>query len=191
MHTSDFGRSIFELSSTTGRSVLIISEKTWTCLTHVLSDADGAIRNPPSARRSYEKNWVIFSTSPASSYIQYELNATSWAIAKLIGGGLTTRKVTDPVEEPCLLGPSREEIMSRHSMNGAAWHQTTPALKLILCNRSNTSCNARFSLLHNSSIQAPKWLGPATALREVFRCLVSSATVQHARGQQAAGSNDE
>jgi hypothetical protein len=55
---------------------------------------------------------------------------------------LTTRKMTDPVEEPCLLEPSREGIMSRHFMNGAAWHQTTPALKLILCNRSYTSCNA-------------------------------------------------
>ncbi|PVH89050.1 hypothetical protein DL98DRAFT_508889 [Cadophora sp. DSE1049] len=98
-------------------------------------------RNPPSTRQSYEKNWVMFFPSPATSYLQYELNSTTRTFAQLIGGGLTTQNMTDPFEEPCLseeLGETETNIFTVSS----SWHQATPTLKLILCARSNTSCIA-------------------------------------------------
>lgn len=66
----------------------------------------------------------------------------SRTFAKLIGGGLTTPNMTDPLEEPCLLDPSIEEIKSGHYNDNSTWHQATPSLKLILCTRSNSTCNA-------------------------------------------------
>ncbi|KAH7409520.1 hypothetical protein BKA64DRAFT_570446 [Cadophora sp. MPI-SDFR-AT-0126] len=98
-------------------------------------------RNPPSTRQSYEKNWVMFFPSPATSYLQYELNSTTRTFAQLIGGGLTTQNMTDPFEQPCLsdeLGEAETDIFTVSS----SWHQATPALKLILCTQSNTSCIA-------------------------------------------------
>lgn len=98
-------------------------------------------RNPPSTRQSYEKNWVMFFPSPATSYLQYELNSTTRTFAQLIGGGLTTQNMTDLAEEPCLsdeLGEIETDIFTVSS----SWHQTTPALNLVLCERSNTSCIA-------------------------------------------------
>ncbi|KAK0110013.1 hypothetical protein ONS95_002675 [Cadophora gregata] len=98
-------------------------------------------RNPPSTRQSYEKNWVMFFPSPATSYLQYELNSTTRTFAQLIGGGLTTQNMTDPFEKPCLadgLGETETDIFTVSS----SWHQATPALKLVLCTRSNTTCIA-------------------------------------------------
>lgn len=97
-------------------------------------------RNPPSTRRSYEKNWVMFSPSPSTTYIQYDLNSTTRTFAQLIGGGFTTLNMTDPLEGPCLAEPTPEELANGHNMAGASWHQATPSLKLILCERINQTC---------------------------------------------------
>jgi hypothetical protein len=85
----------------------------------------------------------MFSPSPSTSYVQYELNATARTFAQLIGGGLTTTNETDPTEVPCLSDPTPEEVMDAHFMANASWHQATPALKLILCTRSNSTCIAQ------------------------------------------------
>ncbi|TVY94456.1 hypothetical protein LAWI1_G000229 [Lachnellula willkommii] len=98
-------------------------------------------RSPPSSRRSYEKNWVMFSPSSSSSYLQYELTSSRRTIAQLIGGGLTTPNITDPLEEPCLQDPTIGEIAGSHYNENSTWHQATPSLKLILCSRSNSTCN--------------------------------------------------
>ena len=101
-------------------------------------------RNPPSARRSYEKNWVMFSPSSSVSYLQYELNSTTRTFAQLIGAGLTTTNQTDISEEPCLDEPTPLDVSGGHFLAGASWHQATPALKLVLCTRSNSTCINRF-----------------------------------------------
>lgn len=97
-------------------------------------------RNPPWTRRSYEKNWVMFSSSSSKTYIQYDLNSTTRTFAQLVGGGLTTPNMTDPSEEPCLHDPTPEELANGHYMADASWHQATPSLKLILCERSDQTC---------------------------------------------------
>ncbi|KAF4633118.1 hypothetical protein G7Y89_g4998 [Cudoniella acicularis] len=99
-------------------------------------------RNPPSTRQSYEKNWVVFSPSSTSSYLQYDLNSSTRTFAKLVGGGLTTPNMTDQSEKSCLHDPTLEEVKSRHYNLNSTWHQATPALKLILCSRSSASCIA-------------------------------------------------
>ncbi|KAB8294793.1 hypothetical protein EYC80_006754 [Monilinia laxa] len=43
-------------------------------------------------------------------------------------------------EIPCLIDATLEEIASNKYMANAVWHQTTPALKLILCTRFNATC---------------------------------------------------
>lgn len=97
-------------------------------------------RNPPSTRKSYEKNWLTFSPTPSTSYIQYELSPTKRTIAQLIGSGLTTPNLTDPSEQPCLHDATPAEISRNKYMANATWHQATPSLKLILCARTNTTC---------------------------------------------------
>ncbi|TGO87641.1 hypothetical protein BPOR_0213g00120 [Botrytis porri] len=97
-------------------------------------------RNPPETRRSYEKNWFIFSPTPSSSYVHYELTSSQRTFAKLIGNGFTTTNLTDPNEIPCLIDATPEQIALNRYMANATWHQATPALKLILCTRSNNSC---------------------------------------------------
>ncbi|KAM3075397.1 hypothetical protein ACMFMG_007164 [Clarireedia jacksonii] len=102
-------------------------------------------RNPPETRRSYEKNWLIFSPTPSSSYVQYELTSSQRTFAKLIGGGFTTTNVTDPIEVSCLTDASALDVSKNKYMANGTWHQATPALKVILCNRSDSSCNAETS----------------------------------------------
>lgn len=97
-------------------------------------------RTPISTRRSYEKNWMVFSPSPQESYLQYEIDSKKRTFAKLIGNGLTTSNMTDPSEEPCLSDPSVEDLASGHYFAGSSWHQATPSLKLVLCERSDTAC---------------------------------------------------
>jgi hypothetical protein len=82
----------------------------------------------------------MFSPSPSVSYLQYELNSTSRTFAQLVGAGLTTTNETDTLEEPCLREPTPEEANGGHFMAGASWHQATPALRLVLCTRTNSSC---------------------------------------------------
>lgn len=102
-------------------------------------------RNPPETRQSYEKNWLIFSPTPSSSYVQYEMTSSQRTFAKLIGGGLTTTNLTDPTELPCLVDASASGASMDNYMTNGTWHQATPALKLILCNLSDSSCNAETS----------------------------------------------
>ncbi|TEY59659.1 hypothetical protein BOTCAL_0189g00120 [Botryotinia calthae] len=97
-------------------------------------------RNPRETRRSYEKNWFIFSPTPSSSYVHYELTSSQRTFAKLIGNGFTTTNLTDQNEISCLIDATPEEITLNRYMANATWHQATPALKLILCTRSNNSC---------------------------------------------------
>ncbi|QSZ34856.1 hypothetical protein DSL72_007715 [Monilinia vaccinii-corymbosi] len=99
-------------------------------------------RNPPETRRPYEKNWFIFSPTPSSSYVQYELTSSKRTFAKIIGSGFTTTNLTDRDEMPCLVDATFEEIALNRYMANAVWHQATPALKLILCTRSNATCTS-------------------------------------------------
>lgn len=98
-----------------------------------------------------EKNWMMFSNS-RSNYIHYDLGPTTRSFSKLLGGGLTTPNLTDPLEQPCL----REGAPSKKGENyGGSWHQGTNSLRLILCERSDTSCRANpentvfWSLIHH------------------------------------------
>ncbi|TAQ89657.1 hypothetical protein B7494_g2033 [Chlorociboria aeruginascens] len=97
-------------------------------------------RNPPETRRSYEKNWLMFSPSTSTSYLQYELTSSQRTFAQSIGGGFTTTNMTDPLEQPCLLDATPEQIERNQFLANATWHQATPALKLILCRRVDASC---------------------------------------------------
>ena len=99
-------------------------------------------RNPPSTRLSYEKNWVMFSPTPSSTYLQYELSPFKQTIAQLIGAGYTTTNKTDALEDPCPHDPTPVEISRDRFMANASWHQATPSLKLILCNYANLTCHA-------------------------------------------------
>ncbi|KAI9682508.1 MAG: hypothetical protein M1829_000300 [Trizodia sp. TS-e1964] len=109
-------------------------------------------RNPASDRFPIEKNWMLFFPT-SSAYIHYEISPTGGrTFAKLLGGGLTTPNLTDPLEKPCLFSvPASEPDLLRH--NGT-WHQATNSLKAVLCHRSNESCTASpentvfFSILH-------------------------------------------
>ena len=60
----------------------------------------------------------------------------------MIGGGFTTPNLTDPLEEPCLRDAIPDEVLQHPYLANGTWHQSTPALKLVLCTRSNSSCNA-------------------------------------------------
>lgn len=100
-------------------------------------------RNPPSTRRSYEKNWVLFSPSPSATYLQYELTPSQRTLAQVIGGGLTTLNLTDSLELPCLNEMTLAEIESNKRSPNAIWHQATPSLKLVLCNRTDLMCHAK------------------------------------------------
>lgn len=99
-------------------------------------------RNPASTRQSYEKNWVMFFPSPATSYLQYEVNSRTRTFAQLVGAGLTTPNMTDGAVEPCLVDKSVGEMETELVSKNASWHQATPALKLILCTRADTTCLA-------------------------------------------------
>ena len=100
-------------------------------------------RNPASDREQIEKNWAIFYTSSGESYIHYDLPSTKGGprgrtFAKLLGNGLTTPNLTDPLESPCLqeLGEKEPDKAKR----GGRWHQATNSLRVVLCNRSDIDC---------------------------------------------------
>jgi hypothetical protein len=106
-------------------------------------------RNPSSDRSPLEKNWMLF--FPASdSYIHYEISPHGRTMAKVLGGGLTTTNLTDPLELPCLSEKGEET----QTQMGGRWHQATNSLRLILCERKEKSCvsNAEntvfFAIIH-------------------------------------------
>jgi hypothetical protein len=111
-------------------------------------------RNPASDRYPIEKNWMIFFPSGSSAYVHYEMSLqTGRTFAKLLGGGLTTTNLTDPLELPCLPDSSSNE--SDISLKGSSWHQATNSLRLVLCNRSDPECEAKaensvfFAIIHS------------------------------------------
>ena len=86
---------------------------------------------------------MIFYTSSGESYIHYDLPNTRGGprgrtFAKLLGNGLTTPNLTDPLESPCLqeLGEKEPDTVKR----GGTWHQATNSLRVILCNRADKGC---------------------------------------------------
>jgi hypothetical protein len=98
-----------------------------------------------------EKNWMFFSTA-ASTYVHYDLGPSVRSFAKLLGGGLSTPNLTDPLEQPCL----REgAFFNKNEDLGGSWHQATNSLRLILCERTDGSCRSRpentvfWSLIHH------------------------------------------
>ncbi|KAL9131957.1 MAG: hypothetical protein Q9217_000237 [Psora testacea] len=103
-------------------------------------------RNPADTRAPIEKNWMLFFRSNGESYIHYDLPPINGAqrgrtFAKLLGNGLTTTNLTDPLESPCLQEPTEQEERDKAKLGGR-WHQTTNALRLVLCYRSDPACKA-------------------------------------------------
>ena len=108
-------------------------------------------RNPASTRAAVEKNWFLFYPTPEQAFLHYDLSLPRHdphtnetiggrAFAKLIGNGFTTPNLTDPSERSCLhndedAGSTSVSSNSSHSAAGGTWHQTSNALKLILCHR--------------------------------------------------------
>lgn len=151
----------FHYHQTSRSSDLLCQDELTRIISRAYPDLTELTRNPPSARQPYEKNWVLFSPSPSASYLQYELTPFQRTFAKLIGAGLTTPNLTDPMEMPCLYDPSPNSIEQSSSAGGAVWHQATPSLKLVLCKRTNTSCllddpqTVIFAAIHRKHVN--KW----------------------------------
>ncbi|KAL9101200.1 MAG: hypothetical protein Q9163_003518 [Psora crenata] len=115
-------------------------------------------RNPADTRAPIEKNWMLFFPPSGEAYVHYDLPPIDGAqrgrtFAKLLGNGLTTPNLTDPLELPCLhqLAEQDEPDKTKH---GGRWHQASNALRLVLCNRSDPTCKVRaentvfFAVIH-------------------------------------------
>jgi len=94
---------------------------------------------------------MFFSTA-SSTYVHYDIGPSVRSFAKLLGGGLSTPNLTDPLEQPCL----REgALVNKNEDLGGSWHQATNSLRLILCERSDGSCRSKpentvfWSLIHH------------------------------------------
>ena len=122
-------------------------------------------RNPADTRSAIEKNWLLFFPLSGESYIHYDLSNPRRAthgrtFAKLLGNGLTTTNLTDPLEQPCIKELTDAEEPDKIK-RGGTWHQATNSLRLILCNRSDVKCKATpentvfFALVHR---KFPNWL---------------------------------
>ena len=73
------------------------------------------------------------------AYIHYEISPHDGrSFAKVLGGGLTTTNLTDPLEKPCLfdVGPDEPDQVKK----GGTWHQATNSLRLVLCKRNDALC---------------------------------------------------
>ncbi len=86
---------------------------------------------------------MLFFTTSGESYIHYDLSNPrkgdrGRTFAKLLGNGLTTTNLTDPLEIPCLHNDDTKEPDS--VKRGGTFHQATNSLRLILCNRSDSTC---------------------------------------------------
>jgi hypothetical protein len=100
-------------------------------------------RNPPSTRAQIEKNWMFFYPSTGESFIHYDISnpkspSRGRTFAKVIGAGLTTLNLTDPLELPCIPDITPDEP-DKVKHNGT-WHQATNSLRLILCERADKKC---------------------------------------------------
>ncbi|KAI9805031.1 MAG: hypothetical protein M1833_006335 [Piccolia ochrophora] len=115
-------------------------------------------RNPGSDRSPIEKNWMLFFSS-SESYVQYDISPSKGrAFAKLLGAGLTTANLTDPLELPCLPEDPTDKTLA------GKWHQATNALRLVLCERRDAKCKPSdaktvfFAVVHrkhNNAFQLP------------------------------------
>ncbi|MCJ1353329.1 MAG: hypothetical protein MMC33_003314 [Icmadophila ericetorum] len=117
-------------------------------------------RNPPSTRSSIEKNWFLFFPPTGEAFIHYSIPdprilTSGRTFAKLLGSGLTTTNLTDPFENPCMVLPHTPDAAVLSSSPGrfddGEWHQATPSLRLVLCERPclPTAQNTVFiSLVH-------------------------------------------
>lgn len=95
-------------------------------------------RNPATDRSAMEKNWMLFSNAD-DSYVQYEISPRRGrTFAKLLGGGLTTTNLTDPLEQACLTDAAAAAAAA--SDEKATWHQATNSLRLVLCERADARC---------------------------------------------------
>ncbi|KAK9451371.1 uncharacterized protein V1518DRAFT_408373 [Limtongia smithiae] len=94
-------------------------------------------------RGPIEKNYMIFfDLESGIPYVQYELSPQGRHFSRLIGNGLASYNMTNPLEIACL-----PDIPS------AVWHQATNALMVVLCNYGDcepTADNTVYiSFLHN------------------------------------------
>ncbi|KAI9838857.1 MAG: hypothetical protein M1819_004064 [Sarea resinae] len=104
-------------------------------------------RNPAEVRLPIEKNWMFFFPGQ-ESYLHYEISPRHGrSFAKLIGAGLTTNNLTDPLEIPCLtedsvrsLGSGLGNATKMGSSGGGVWHQASNSLRLVLCERNDANC---------------------------------------------------
>jgi len=95
-------------------------------------------RNPAHTRSAIEKNWMLFFTS-SEAYIHYEVSPHGGrTFAKLLGNGLTTTNLTDPLEQACLRDVALDE--PDEVKTGGTWHQATNSLRLVLCYRADGGC---------------------------------------------------
>ena len=101
---------------------------------------------------------MLFFPPNGEAYIHYDLppikpGKQGRTFAKLLGNGLTTTNLTDPLEQPCLQELTEQEEPDDKKLGGK-WHQATNSLRLILCNRSDPKCKATaantvfFALVH-------------------------------------------
>ena len=122
-------------------------------------------RNPADTRYPIEKNWLLFFPASGESYIHYDLSdprsgPRGRTFAKILGNGLTTTNLSDPLEQPCLKELSEAEEPDNEK-RGGTWHQATNSLRLVLCNRFDASCKAStdntvfFAVVHR---KFPNWL---------------------------------
>lgn len=108
-------------------------------------------RSPRGERGEVEKNWFFFYPTPEEAYVHYDLSLPKWraaaegeegkeegkweggrTFAKVIGAGYTTPNLTDPAEPVCLHQDTPETAQGKRG----TWHQTSNALKLVLCRRA-------------------------------------------------------
>ena len=122
-------------------------------------------RNPANTRSQIEKNWFLFFPSSGESYIHYDLSnprggPRGRTFAKLLGNGLSTTNLTDPLEQSCLRELTDIEEPDKMK-RGGTWHQATNSLRLVLCNRFDYNCKSRsentvfFAIVHR---KFPNWL---------------------------------
>jgi hypothetical protein len=101
------------------------------------------------------------SGSNSDAYLHYEISPHSGrSFAKVLGGGLTTENLTDPLEKPCLQDVSADE--TDLTKQQGSWHQATNSLRLILCNRTDPTCKSTtqntvfFAIIHRKHPNALK-----------------------------------
>lgn len=86
---------------------------------------------------------MFFYPASGESYIHYDLSSPyggprGRTFAKVLGNGLTTTNLTDPLELPCLRGVDADELEA--AKKNGTWHQATNSLRVILCSRSDKTC---------------------------------------------------